>query len=1136
MLFTKKRIALFAIAVSSIVTMPAIAQKANSNAVISIQRNERDNTPSAITFSAEAGYKATDAATVFTQYLGLNPAADEMRFRTADQAMDVNVARYDQYYKGIRVEHGNYIIASKNGVMSYMMGDYYKVPPITTTTAQLTEQNALTRALAFTNAKHYMWEEPGADGVLKEELNDPNATYTPHGKLVYVEDFYAGNQPDGHLHLAWKFDIYATEPLSRNEVFIDAATGSVLYVNSIIKHINATGVSAYSGPVSIKAKTNATNYTLHDTTRGSGINTYSLNGATNNYTTNRVEITSTTTNFDTNIAIDAHWGSEMVYDYWKNKHNRLSYNNANAALNSYVHYGTAYNNAFWNGSSMSYGDGSGIAGGGYAPMVSLDITGHEIGHGVCSATANLASGREPGAMNEGLSDIWGACIEAYADPHEIDAVPKSTWDMGEEVGAAPLRSASNPKAHQNPDTYGGQYWQDASVTCGPAGGNDYCGVHNNSTVLSHWFYLMTVGATGINDVGNAYAVPAIGMDTAGMVVYGAELSITANATYATMRTASITYATTQFGACSKVVEAVTRAWYAVGVGTNFTPCTAQISFNGTTINVNEGIGTNDCAASHVEQIPVAINGPAPTGGNAVATITVTGGNAVSGVDYLLGTNTLTFAAGSTAVQYLPVTIYDNGNILDTGRYFNISISVASNGSTAVAANVLTQARVKIINNDVAPFPGATEIRSIGSTLTNTNYNTTPFRSSVNQAHVQYIVTATELNTAGLRANVPVTKLGFIIVAKKSTQPFTDFTVKMGNTATTSFTTSFLTGLTQVYNGSYATTTAIFSTISFNNNFVWDGVSNVVVEICYSNTTHDLGNDTVSVTTGAVGKVAYAGDNNTGGGCALTLTSVSDVRPVMRFTQEVPAAKVAGTVGNNRIFVEDGNKKAYFYNDADTAVIAGITTGTTALGCVTATVTGAGNGFQQSTFSSGNRSMKEVTISATGSDTIGNDVIIYLSTAELGSASLSNPYLIKTTAATDAAINATNTAWVAVPATINGSTFKGFPGHFTGLGRYFVMDKVPALGVTTINGGNSIYVNNNPFRNDILLTTKLQKTDNAAIRLFDITGKMVYSENRTLNSGNNVITIPVGKQQLAPGHYVLQIVCSDQVYTQKVVKE
>ncbi len=107
----------------------------------------------------------------------------------------------------------------------------------------------------------------------------------------------------------------------------------------------------------------------------------------------------------------------MVYDYWKKRHGRASYDNKNAAIKSYVHYGPAYDNAFWNGSTMTYGDGSGTSNprGGFRPLVSLDVCGHEIGHGVCSNTSDLVYRGESGAMNEGLSDIWAAAVEHFVD-------------------------------------------------------------------------------------------------------------------------------------------------------------------------------------------------------------------------------------------------------------------------------------------------------------------------------------------------------------------------------------------------------------------------------------------------------------------------------------------------------------------------------------------------------------------------------------------------------------------------------------------------------------------------------------------------------------------------------------------------
>ena len=191
------------------------------------------------------------------------------------------------------------------------------------------------------------------------------------------------------------------------------------------------------------------------------------------------------------IAIDAHWGAGVVYDYWTAIHGRKSYDNHDATINSYVHYGAAYDNAFWNGSVMTYGDGQG-----FRPLVSLDVCGHEIGHGVCSNTANLVYAGESGGMNEALSDIWASCIENFALNTVDNTLPYYPFQIGEQIDySSPnigLRRMDNPKAFTNPDSYAGQYW--TTVTgCTPTLANDECGVHNNSGVLNKWFYLLVKG-------------------------------------------------------------------------------------------------------------------------------------------------------------------------------------------------------------------------------------------------------------------------------------------------------------------------------------------------------------------------------------------------------------------------------------------------------------------------------------------------------------------------------------------------------------------------------------------------------------------------------------------------------------------
>jgi Zn-dependent metalloprotease len=96
-------------------------------------------------------------------------------------------------------------------------------------------------------------------------------------------------------------------------------------------------------------------------------------------------------------------GAEKTYDYWTSVHGRNSFDNAGAAIKSYVHYSSNYDNAYWNGSVMTYGDGSGTY---FDILTSIDVAAHEIGHAICSNTANLAYQPESGAMNEAFSDIW----------------------------------------------------------------------------------------------------------------------------------------------------------------------------------------------------------------------------------------------------------------------------------------------------------------------------------------------------------------------------------------------------------------------------------------------------------------------------------------------------------------------------------------------------------------------------------------------------------------------------------------------------------------------------------------------------------------------------------------------------------
>jgi hypothetical protein len=137
---------------------------------------------------------------------------------------------------------------------------------------------------------------------------------------------------------------------------------------------------------------------------------------------------------------------------------------AGGRMISYEHFDNNWFNAQWDGIRMRFGDGPGNA----APLVSIDIVGHEFTHGVTGNSAGLIYAQEPVALNESFSDIFGNAIE-FNTPGAT-----GNWLVGE--GTVALRSMSNPNAFQQPDTYQGSFWFPV------ASPDDNGGVHTNSGV------------------------------------------------------------------------------------------------------------------------------------------------------------------------------------------------------------------------------------------------------------------------------------------------------------------------------------------------------------------------------------------------------------------------------------------------------------------------------------------------------------------------------------------------------------------------------------------------------------------------------------------------------------------------------
>ena len=489
------------------------------------------------------------------KYFKLSDAYDFKTIRVENDHLGYTHHRFQQTFEGKPIEGAVWILHAVGDKVVSMNGQLYN--DISGDSPSINELTAFEYAKNHIGADVYKWEVAEEEEHLKLESGDPDASYFPVGELVYVSQGASMNSDD--IRLAYRFNIYAHSELYRANIYVDAVTGEILFENMLIQHADTPGTAetAYSGMVDIVADSFGAIFRLRDNSRGLGIRTWDLNtgtdyGASVDFEDDDNEWVYTGSDLD-EYAYDAHWGAEKTYDYFYLIHGRNSIDNSGYQLNSYVHYNTGYVNAFWDGTRMTYGDGNST----YSPLTSIDIAGHEITHGLTTFTANLTYYAESGALNESFSDIFGTAIENYARPSDWN------WSIGEDIGSA-FRSMSNPNTFNDPDTYFGDHW--ASLTGGDAGG-----VHTNSGVQNFWYYLLTEGGTGTNDNGDDYTVIGQGFEVASAVAFrNLTTYLTPSSQFNDARFYGILSAIDLYGACTPEVEATTNAWYAVGVGAEYT--------------------------------------------------------------------------------------------------------------------------------------------------------------------------------------------------------------------------------------------------------------------------------------------------------------------------------------------------------------------------------------------------------------------------------------------------------------------------------------------------------------------------------------------------------------------------------------
>ncbi|MBN0048909.1 M4 family metallopeptidase [Streptomyces actuosus] len=346
-------------------------------------------------------------------------------------------------------------------------------------------------------------------------------------------------------------------------VITDAATGQKIYEYQGIE--TGTGRSLYSGTVGLSTRKASKAYQLYDTTRG-GHKTYNLahrTSGTGRLFTDADDTwgtgTASSSSSDQTAAVDAAYGAQVTWDFYKNTFGRSGIKNNGKAAYSRVHYGNNYVNAFWDDGCfcMTYGDGSGNT----HPLTSLDVAGHEMSHGVTSNTAGLNYSGESGGLNEATSDIFGTGVEFYAD----NSSDVGDYLIGEKIDingdGTPLRYMDKPSK----DGGSADYWYSG------VGNKD---VHYSSGVANHFFYLLSEGsgAKTINGVRynsptyDGAAVTGIGRDKALQIWYKALTTyMTSTTNYKGARTATLRAASALYGSGSREYSAVAAAWSGVNV-------------------------------------------------------------------------------------------------------------------------------------------------------------------------------------------------------------------------------------------------------------------------------------------------------------------------------------------------------------------------------------------------------------------------------------------------------------------------------------------------------------------------------------------------------------------------------------------
>ena len=527
---------------------------------------------------------------------------DELRAQ--DVLIDPEGARHVRFirtHQGMPVLGGDLVVHLSHGLAytGVTRAAEQSVRPATTR-PELTAGQAETKAAAVAKGDAGTAElvvdarDGGAALAYQIPVTD-SSTAEAAGTRTVVIDAVTGkvrsNTPDSDEFLSPK----VLDTLRERGATLDPATGTAVQPKSLTAAAVAaravhypvtasgTGTSLFVGKVPLTTtRTARTSYLLKDPTRW-GTETRDAKGKElenfaqgKKFTTTNDKWGNGAVSHRDSAAVDAQYGITKTLDFYKKTFGRKGIANNGKAARGMVHFGNKVANAFWDSTCgcMLYGDGDGDMF--KKPLVVLDVTGHELTHGVVDATAELEPTRvdadgnqygEAGSLNESLADIFGSNVEFSAN----NAKNPPNYLIGEKLGLAQkfLRRLDHPSLDKLEGTI--DYWSPQTYDAE---------VHAGSGVSSHAYYLLAEGSGRKTIGGFAYDSPTydgstvtgIGRTKATAIFYRALTRYMVSTTdFHDARLATLKAAADLYGANSAAYKTVDKAWAAVNVTVANTP-------------------------------------------------------------------------------------------------------------------------------------------------------------------------------------------------------------------------------------------------------------------------------------------------------------------------------------------------------------------------------------------------------------------------------------------------------------------------------------------------------------------------------------------------------------------------------------